>query len=380
MKRKIRIGILGLGRAGRYMHAPELALSPDLFDLVAGCDHAPDRRVDLPPQFANATIYASLKEMLDDDRIEMITIATRNPDHTPHALAVLEAGKYAVVDKPVAISAKQAEQLKKAAAAYPGKLLFRYNRRFEPAFCKVREVMLSGLLGRIGMVKIYRHPGFVRRLDWQTLTEFKGGMFNNWGPHLVDQALQLLDAPVDDLWCDLQHNVTAGDADDQVKLLLRGSNGRVADVEVSTTVTLPGRLYEVWGERGSLFVPLEEKTVQLRYLDPEQNLKPLHPVRANFPLAYGNPDEKLRFIEKELPIETDSTHILQRGHVLKPGEPVDPERGYTYPDTMWGHIYAAVTEGVPYPVTVEQGLEVVRIIERARRASKYTPHESQLSR
>ena len=219
----------------------------------------------------------------------------------------------------------------------------------------------------------------MRRLDWQTLWEFKGGMFNNWGPHLVDQALQLLGAPVDDLWCDLQHNVTAGDADDQVKLLLRGTNGRVVDVEISTTSTLPGRLYEVWGDRGTLVVPVEEKTVQLRYLDSVQELKQLNAVRGNFPLAYGNPDETLEFIEEERPINIGSTHILQRGKVLSHNDSIDSSKGYTYPDTMWEHIYADIINGVPYPVSIAQGLEVVRIIERARQSSKYKPHESRLS-
>lgn len=379
MKRKIRVGILGLGRAGRNMHAPELALSPELFEIVAGCDNAPDRRRELPRQFDNTTLYASLEEMLADDRVEMVTIATRNLDHTPQAIAALNAGKYAVVDKPVAVTLEQADALDAAARTYPGKLFFRHNRRFEPAFCHVRQLMNSGIIGHINMVKIYRHPGFVRRLDWQTLCECKGGMFNNWGPHLVDQALQLLDAPVADLWCDLQHNVTAGDADDQVKLLLRGANGRVVDVEVSTTTTLPGRLYEVWGDRGTLVVPVEEKAIQLRYLDPAQKLKPLKAVSGNFPLAYGNPDETLKFVDEERPIDPGSGHILQRGKVLAPGESIDPSQGYTYPDTMWGHIYADIVDGVPYPVTIAQGLAVARTIERARQASKYKPHESLLS-
>lgn len=380
MKRKIRVGILGLGRAGRYMHAPELALSPDLFEIVAGCDHAEDRRQNLPAELSNATIYPSLEKMLADKNIEMVTIATRNLDHTPHALAALKEGKYVVVDKPVAVTLEQADELETADKKYPGRLFFRFNRRFEPAFCNVMQLMNSGILGNIGMVKLYRHPGFVRRMDWQTLWECRGGMFNNWGPHLVDQALQFLGAPVDDLWCDLQHNVTAGDADDQVKLLLRGTNGRVVDMEVSTTTTLPGRLYEVWGDRGTLVVPIEEKTILLRYLDPSQELKPITAVRDNFPLAYGNPYEKLNFIEEERPIDPAHGHILQRGKVITPGETADPSQGYTYPDTMWGHIYADIVDAIPYPVTIEQGLEVVRTIERARKASKYTPHESRLSK
>jgi predicted dehydrogenase len=379
MKRKIKVGILGLGRAGRNMHAAELALYPECFEIVAGYDNAPDRRENLPAQLKNATIHTSFEEMLSDSRIEMVTIATRNLDHTPHAIACIKSGKYAVVDKPVAVTQEQVKALEAVDKKYPGKLFFRYNRRFEPAFCEVRKIMNSGIIGQINMIKIYRHPGFVRRLDWQTLCSCKGGMFNNWGPHIIDQALQLLDSPVDDLWCDLQHNVTAGDADDQVKLLLRGTNGRVADVEVSTTATLPGRLYEVWGDRGSLVVSLEEKCVQLRYLDPKQKLKPLTAVSGNFPFAYGNPYENLNFIEEERPISNSSGHILQRGKILDPDELVDPTKGYTYPDNMWGHIYADIVNGIPYPVTVSQGLEVVKIIDKALQISKYKPHKSQLS-
>ena len=169
MKRKIRVGILGLGRAGRFMHAAELGLSPELFEIVAGCDNAADRRVELPSQFDNASIYASLEEMLTDDRVEMVTIATRSLDHTPHAVASLEAGKYVVVDKPVAVTLKQAEALEVAAEKYPGKLFFRYNRRFEPAFCHVRQIMNSGIIGHVNMVKIYRHapPGLADALGIQ---------------------------------------------------------------------------------------------------------------------------------------------------------------------------------------------------------------------
>jgi predicted dehydrogenase len=360
------------------MHAAELALSPDLFEIVAGCDHAPDRRQELPKHFVQARIYPSLEEMLVDDRIEMITIATRNFDHTPHALAVLEAGKYVVIDKPVAVTQEQIDALAEAARKYPGKLFLRHNRRFEPAFCYVRHLIASGILGNVGMVKVYRHPGFVRRLDWQTRCDCYGGILNNWGPHLIDQALRLLGSPVADLWCDLQHNVTAGDADDQVKLILRGTNRRVVDVEISTNTMLPGRLYEAWGDRGTLVVPVEEKTVQLRYLDPAQKLEAIESVRENFPLAYGNPNEKLEFVEEERPIPPTG-RILQRGRTLAPDETPDPEMGYTYPDTMWGHIYADIVDGVPYPVTMDEGLETARIIERARQASGYVPHESRLS-
>jgi len=63
MNGKIRVGIGGLGRAGRQMHIPELALYPELFEVVAGCDRAPDRRQELPSPAEGIRTYAALEEL-----------------------------------------------------------------------------------------------------------------------------------------------------------------------------------------------------------------------------------------------------------------------------------------------------------------------------
>ena len=373
MGKKIRVGILGLGRAGRNMHAPEIAQFPDFYEIAAGCDHAADRRENLPEQFKNARIYADYSEMLADPSLDMITVATRNDDHTPHALMALEAGKAAVIDKPFATSMEQGDALLKASKQYPGKLFFRFNRRFESPFLMMQEVLSSGLLGDISMIKIHRHPGYVRRFDWQTLTEFHGGLFNNWGPHFVDQGLKLLDSPVKDLWCKLSHVVGGGDADDQVKLVLVGENGCVVDIEISTILTIYGNLYEIWGSRGSLVIPADGQQLKLRYLDPSIRFTRLDGVRENFPLVYGNPNEQLKFIEESRPIPAATYgHLLQRGKVIEKGKE-DPDQGYTYPDTMWYHVYQAYQGKAPYPVTAEEACNVIRTMMRAHEAARYQP-------
>ena len=373
MGKKIRVGILGLGRAGRNMHAPEIAQFPDFYEIAAGCDHAADRRENLPEQFKNARIYADYSEMLADPSLDMITVATRNDDHTPHALMALEAGKAAVIDKPFATSMEQGDALLKASKQYPGKLFFRFNRRFESPFLMMQEVLSSGLLGDISMIKIHRHPGYVRRFDWQTLTEFHGGLFNNWGPHFVDQGLKLLDSPVKDLWCKLSHVVGGGDADDQVKLVLVGENDCVVDIEISTILTIYGNLYEIWGSRGSLVIPADGQQLKLRYLDPSIRFTRLDGVRENFPLVYGNPNEQLKFIEESRPIPAATYgHLLQRGKVIEKGKE-DPDQGYTYPDTMWYHVYQAYQGKAPYPVTAEEACNVIRTMMRAHEAARYQP-------
>lgn len=84
------------------------------------------------------------------------------------------------------------------------------------------------MLGRITLVKLHRACGYCRRNDWMTMTEFSGGLLTNWGPHVIDQALQFIGSPVADLWADVRSVISIGDGDDQIKLLLRGENGVVA--------------------------------------------------------------------------------------------------------------------------------------------------------
>ena len=372
MPRVIKVGIVGLGRAGRFMHIPELLQLRDKFSIVAVCDRVPERTRELPEGVGEIRAYTDIRDLAADPEVELISIATWSEFHVEHATIALEAEKYVVLDKPFALSYADAQKLQGVAERFPGKLFLRFNRRFEPAFSAVREVLASGVLGHVGMVKLYRHTGYVRRFDWQTLVKRGGGMLNNWGPHLVDQALRLLEAPVRDLWCDLQHRVSAGDAEDQVKLLLRGANGRVADIEISNVVTISANWYELWGDRGTLAVPAGGKVLKLKYLDPDLKLPPLRAVDGVFPsTAYTNQRDKLDFVEEERPVVT-SNRTYQNGRLVDPAT-VDHSAGYTYQDTMWGHVYAAISDGIPYPVTVAEGVEVVRVTEEAKRASGFAP-------
>ena len=372
MPQIIRVGLAGMGRAGRFMHIPELLQLKDKFAVVAVCDIVPERVEELPEGVENVRKYTDFRKLAADPEVDLVSIATWSTCHVEQAIIALEAEKYVVLDKPVALSYAEALKLQSAAEKHPGKLFLRFNRRFEPAFTAVRNVLDSGILGNIGMVKVYRHTGYVRRFDWQTLVNRGGGLLNNWGPHLVDQALRLLEAPVKDLWCDLQHRVSAGDAEDQVKLLLRGENGRVADVEISNVATIAANWYELWGDRGTLAVPAGGKVMKLKYLKPGLILPPLQAVEGVFPItAYKNQRDKLEFVEEERPVVT-AARTYQHGRLVDPAT-VDHTAGYTYQDTMWGHVYAAVTEGVPYPVTVAEGVEVVRVTEEAKRLSGYVP-------
>lgn len=350
MSRIIKVGIVGLGRAGIGMHSSELAEYPDRFAIAAACDHAKERLENLPERFKGAKLYTDYSEMLQDDNVELVSIATRHPEHVPMALQALEAGKYVNIDKPYALNNWEMAQLAEADKKYPGRIFLRHNRRYEAPFQKAMKLIATGVLGEINTVKLYRSVGYCRRNDWMTMTEFGGGLFTNWGPHIIDQALQYLDSPVVDLWANIRSIISIGDGDDHIKLLLKAANGRVADIEISGAHTLPGRELEIQGSRGTLIYPVDGR-IKMRYVDPEIEFKPLKPHPENPPMKYGNFDETLTFIEQFVEI---------------PPIPMSE---------IWKHVYDAIVNKVPYPITIENGIAVTDIMEKAFRKSNFKPAE-----
>lgn len=350
MSRIIKVGIVGLGRAGIGMHSSELAEYPDRFAIAAACDHAKERLENLPERFKGAKLYTDYSEMLQDDNVELVSIATRHPEHVPMALQALEAGKYVNIDKPYALNNREMAQLAEADKKYPGRIFLRHNRRYEAPFQKAMKLIATGVLGEINTVKLYRSVGYCRRNDWMTMTEFGGGLFTNWGPHIIDQALQYLDSPVVDLWANIRSIISIGDGDDHIKLLLKAANGRVADIEISGAHTLPGRELEIQGSRGTLIYPVDGR-IKMRYVDPEIEFKPLKTHPENPPMKYGNFDETLTFIEQFVEI---------------PPIPMSE---------IWKHVYDAIVNKVPYPITIENGIAVTDIMEKAFRKSNFKPAE-----
>jgi predicted dehydrogenase len=342
MTQPIRVGIAGLGRAGRGMHLKELAGKRDLFQVVAVCDILEDRRSELSAQL-DCEGYASVEEMLADPYVELVDIATRTRDHFAHALLALAAGKDVFLEKPICLSYGEALQLKGAAALSSGSLYIRHNRRFDPDFLHVREIIASGILGEIYEIRLARH-GYSRRDDWQTIIEHGGGQLLNWGPHVVDHALRFLESPVQTQYSDLKRVAAVGDAEDHVKIVLRGTNGRIVDLEISGGVALGAPTYLVFGTTGSL--SLRGSEIHLRYLDPEQSL-PERTANPGTPGATFGTREELPWIEETLPVQAGSNHVI------------------------WDHLYRAIREGVTFPVKLDEAVEVMRVISAAKKGTAF---------
>ncbi|MFW6279442.1 MAG: Gfo/Idh/MocA family protein [Planctomycetota bacterium] len=343
----VKVGLAGIGRAGWGMHSPAMEERSDKFSIVAACDVEEGRCAKMAERYGCRT-YPDIRDLVEDDEVELVSIATRSPDHVEHGILALRAGKNVFLEKPIALHYDNAKRLVDEAEISDAELYFRHNRRFEPAFQHVREIVDSGLLGEVYEVKLRRHH-YARRDDWQTLIECGGGQLNNWGPHIIDHALRFLDSPVDDIWSDLRLVAAVGDAEDHLKICLRGDNDRVVDLEISGGAAISEPEYIVFGRRGALRCDGSE--IEMRYLDPHTELPERSASPESPPLEGGfGSSEELPWVEKTVA--------------------VSPEHDVETED-IWDYLYGAIREGEEFPITHEQALEVVRVTTEVKRGTPF---------
>lgn len=349
MAEKIKLGIVGLGRIWG-MASGELALYEDKYEIVAVCDLIEDRRNKAKEKLGCAA-YEDYAEMLKQDDIEMVYIATRSNDHYEHAMMALEAGKHVLLEKPATISYEQAldlfDHFNKEGTP---RLFIHQQRRWETGFLKVKEVIDSGILGNVYEVNIEQNA-YQRRDDWQTLSEFGGGQLLNWGPHIIDHSLQLLGTPVSDIQSYLHCIAAGGDCEDHLSIRFIGNNNRVVNMCISGAKALnKGRFFVVYGDRGSM--TCDNATYKLSYINPEQKLDPVISSPETPGSAFGSSGTyesafKPDWIEEEGQIPEERLHLF------------------------WPEMYAALRDGAAFAVTDNDVLAIMRTISTVKAQNKH---------
>ncbi len=191
----IRIGLLGYGAIG-HEHSRAVRAVDGLV-LTAVCDTSPERlsvAKDAAPGIMTTT---SADELLERDDVDLVVVSTPPSTHADWALRAIDAGKHVVVEKPFAIRAAEADAVL-SAARDAGRLAVVYqNRRFDPDHLAVRRLVQSGGLGEVFHVETfvggYGHPCNL----WHSDEGVSGGAFYDWGSHVLDQVLDLIDTDIE---------------------------------------------------------------------------------------------------------------------------------------------------------------------------------------
>jgi scyllo-inositol 2-dehydrogenase (NADP+) len=247
----IKVGIIGQGRSGRDIHGNLLSKLPANYRIAAVADSIPERQERARSEYG-CNAYATWEEMAANEQLDLIVNASPSHQHFPISLELLNRGFNVLCEKPLAKSPEEVDQLI-AASKRSGKLLAVFQQsRYHPAFQQIRKVIGSGVLGRIVQADISLN-NFARRWDWQTLQSNNGGNLMNTGPHPVDQALQLFGTDaMPQITCIMDRANTFGDAEDYVKLLMRGPGRPTIDIEISSCCAYPQDSFNIQGTNGGL--------------------------------------------------------------------------------------------------------------------------------
>ena len=244
----IRTALLAYGMSGKIFHAPFLTAHPG-FELLAVAERTEQRmHLDYP----TIRSYPSVAELLTDANLELVVVNTPSSTHFELASQAMRAGKHVLLEKPVATSVAQLQELL-ALAKQTGRHLLAYqNRRWDSDFGAVARVVASGQLGQL----LEAHLRFDRYKPALNTKKFKeepgpgAGLLYDLGPHLIDQAISLFGQP---LSCHktLGYNRPTTRVDDFFSLHLRYAQGLNVWLTSSLLVAAPGPAYVLHGTLGS---------------------------------------------------------------------------------------------------------------------------------
>lgn len=160
MSNKLRVAMIGCGQIAKHLHVPDYAACPQA-EIVALCDLIPAKADALAKKYApKARIYTDYRKMLKDAAPEAVTVALPNYLHAPVTLDALRAGCHVNVEKPMACSSQEAQRMVDTAKKC-GKLLnVNQSQRLFPPHVKAKEVIDSGILGKIlHVTAMFGHAG-----------------------------------------------------------------------------------------------------------------------------------------------------------------------------------------------------------------------------
>ena len=199
--------------------------------------------------------YSSLKALLSDPAVDFVTIAVPNDMHKPLAIEAMKAGKHVISEKPVTLSSADLQEMFDASDKYHRLFTVHQNRRWDGEFLLMRDIYHSGDLGQVYRMESRVHGSRGIPGDWRGTPEHGGGMILDWGIHLIDQIMGIVDdKTLRKVFCHCDH-ITNELVDDGFQLDMFFDDDLVARVEVGTSNFISMPRFYMTGADGSAIIP-----------------------------------------------------------------------------------------------------------------------------
>lgn len=195
-KNMLRIALVGCGQIAQ-VHVKAVA-GYDNATICAVCDRDKYRARKIAEQAGDAAVYTDFTEMLREEKPDVVHILTPPASHKALAIEAMNAGAHCLVEKPMALSAAEADEMIAAANANNVKLATNHNYLFKPSVAKAREMVASGEIGDVVYVNSYygmsgetgHYVSGGGQAHWAW--NLPGGVFTNFLPHMVYLQMEFL--------------------------------------------------------------------------------------------------------------------------------------------------------------------------------------------
>jgi scyllo-inositol 2-dehydrogenase (NADP+) len=334
---KVKTALCSFGMSGWVFHAPFIHLH-DGFELYAVFERTKNLAEE---KYPGIKTFRSLEAMLADDAIELVIVNTPNYTHFEYAKLALLAGKHVVIEKPFTNTVAEAEELIALAKKQNKKLSVYQNRRWDSDFKTVQKVVQQKLLGEVVEAEIH-FDRYSETLSYKQHKETPGpgaGILYDLGPHLIDQALQLFGMPTA-VFADTTNLRPISQVDDYLELILFYNNLRVRlKSGYLVRELLPAYIFH--GTKGSFIKPRAD----VQEIDLQKSKSPAES-------DWGTEPEEGKGL---LHTDKDGQNVIR--------EYISSERGNYM--AYYDGLHQALRHDKPLPVSAEDGLKVICIIEAA---------------
>jgi predicted dehydrogenase len=290
----LTFGIIGLGFGA--VHARVLGEMEGV-RLAAVCDSDPQRLATVS-RGRTANTYHHYEAMLRDESLDAVVVAVPVRLHEPVAMAVIEAGKALLVEKPLAGSLEEGRRIVEAAARRGVVLTAGHIERFNPAVQELARRLQQGEAGRVLQVTARRLGPFATRTRDVSVV-------HDLALHDVDVVLHLLGRDVAQVYAQTQPGVRT-DSDDTVAGVLRFGDGPIGVLEVNWLTPRKVRELTVLGERGLFVLDYLAQTLEFYESEPSEaagigsGWQTLATLRGGAGAAVRIPIEPREPLEREL--------------------------------------------------------------------------------
>lgn len=260
----ISIALIGCG-AIAAKHIASIAACPGA-QLAAVCDVSIERMEQMAALWRTASddkheiaCFTDYRQLLAEPSFDVVVIATISGLHARIATEALMANKHVVIEKPIALSLREVDEMIRIAGERKLIVQVCHQLRYRPIMKKINELVTGGALGNIltasVKLRINRPPGYYQSSGWRGTWELDGGMLLNQGIHAIDLLLWNLGTP-DRIYGELLSSHSFKETEDAAVGILTFKNGAKAMIEANS-ITLPDNLEQslfLLGEKGVISV------------------------------------------------------------------------------------------------------------------------------